>query len=62
LLGRSYVDRGVFERAIDEISASTERLVHSLTAKAPVRTRENEIAKARVRWQKRAARMKLPRP
>jgi hypothetical protein len=55
----SEVDRAVFERAIDEICASTERLVRSLTARAPVRTRESEIEKARARWRAREARFKL---
>jgi hypothetical protein len=56
----SEVDRAAFERAIDDIAASTERLVGSLTAKAPVRTRENEIARARARWKAREARMLKP--
>jgi hypothetical protein len=59
----SEVDRAVFEQAIDEIAASTERLVRSLTARAPVRTRENEIVRARARWKAREARMlKLSKP
>jgi hypothetical protein len=51
-------DRAAFERAIEEISSTTERLVRSLTAKAPVRTRDGEMAKARARWKLREARMK----
>jgi hypothetical protein len=55
----SEADRVLFEQAIDEIMASTERLVRSLTAKAPVRTRESEIEKARLRWRAREARIKV---
>jgi hypothetical protein len=54
----SETDREAFERAIDEIGGATERLVRSLTAKAPVRTRDGEMAKARARWKLREARMK----
>jgi hypothetical protein len=54
----SEVDRETFERAIDDIASTTVRLVRSLKAKGPVRTREGEVAKARARWQLREARIK----
>ena len=54
----SEADRAVFEQAIAEVMASTERLVHSLTARAPLRTREGEIEKARARWKIREARQR----
>jgi hypothetical protein len=54
----SEVDRDVFERAIAEVAATTERLVRSMKAKAPVRTREGEVEKARARWKLREARIR----
>jgi hypothetical protein len=56
----SAVDHDAFEAAIDEISAATERLLSSLKARAPVRTRESETQKARMRWKLREARMQRP--
>jgi hypothetical protein len=52
----SAVDKEVFDRAIDEVAASTNRLLASLQARAPVRTREGEQAKARARFAARLAR------
>ncbi len=50
-------DTAAFERAIDEIAASTERVLASLVARPSIlRTREGERARARLRWEKRAAR------
>jgi hypothetical protein len=46
-------DGEVFERAIDEVAASTRRLLGGLKARTAVRTREGEQAKARARWQRR---------
>ncbi len=51
-------DRAVFEQAVDAISETTARLVASLTARAPLRTREGEIDKAKARWKIREARMR----
>src|SRR4051794_14291798 len=47
-----------FEKAIDEIAAMTERLLGALPARAPARTRQNEVEKARARWQKRETRVR----
>lgn len=46
-----------FGAAVDEISASTQRLLDALGAlptRSPPRTREGERARARERWSKRA--------
>ena len=55
----SSLDRDAFERAVDDVSAVTERLLASLQARAPLRTREGEQEKGRMRWKLREAR--LPR-
>jgi hypothetical protein len=54
----SAADQVLFEQAIDQVTAATERLVTRLTARAPVRTREGEISKARARWTLREARIR----
>jgi len=46
----SEADRATFEQSIDEIAAATDRLLATLVARAPVRTREGEREKARARW------------
>ena len=46
-------DRAAFERAVDEIEASTARLLAALPARGEARTREGEREKARVRWARR---------
>jgi hypothetical protein len=43
-----------FERAIDEIAASTAKLLGALPARGTARTREGEREKARARWALRA--------
>ena len=53
----SDVDREAFEAAMKEVAATTARLLESLVARAPVRTREGEKEKARVKWKLREARM-----
>ncbi|MGD0674887.1 MAG: DUF2277 domain-containing protein [Polyangiaceae bacterium] len=52
----SEADHVVFEDAVREVAAVTERLVRGLTARAPTRTREGEREKARARWVSREAR------
>ena len=49
----SAADAAVFERAVSEISASTEALLAKLSARTAVRTREHEREKARARWTSR---------
>ena len=45
----SQANQAAFEAAIDEISAASSRLLHSLTTGAPPKSREEEVAKARAR-------------
>jgi hypothetical protein len=45
----------VFNRAVEEIAASAERLLDGLVTNAPPKDREEEAAKARARAQKRYA-------
>jgi hypothetical protein len=49
-------DEAAFARAVDEVTATTERLLAALPPRGKVRTREGEREKARSRWQKREAR------
>jgi hypothetical protein len=52
----SALDQEAFEQAIDEVAATTRRLLGSLRARTAVRTREEEREKARLRGERRAAR------
>jgi hypothetical protein len=45
----SQANEAAFEAAIEEISAASARLMHSLTTGAPPKNREEESAKARAR-------------
>jgi hypothetical protein len=54
----SQVDEATFTRAIDDVAAATERLLSTLKARAPVRTRDGEEEKARMKWKIREARMR----
>jgi hypothetical protein len=49
----SLVDQPAFDAAIDAVASSTDRLLASLQARAPLRTREGEREKARARWNAR---------
>jgi hypothetical protein len=51
----SRANEAAFDRAVEEVTASAERLIQSLQTKAPPRNREEEIRKARERAQKRFA-------
>lgn len=53
----SKANQATFDSAVDEIAAATGRLVVGLETTSPPRDREEERAKARERWQKRAARI-----
>jgi hypothetical protein len=57
----SAADHDAFERAVDDVAAATERLLGSLQARSPVRTREGEQARAKQRWKIREQRMAIPR-
>jgi hypothetical protein len=54
----SSADETTFAQAVDEVAAATERVLASLRARAPTRTREGERDKARVRWKIRETRMR----
>jgi hypothetical protein len=54
----SQADHDAFEKAVAEVAEVTERLLASLTQRAPPRTREKEQLKARARWKIREARMR----
>ena len=49
----SQADLESFQLAVDEITATTERLLASLSARGTVRTREGEREKARARFERR---------
>jgi hypothetical protein len=53
----SAADQDAFDRAVEEVAASTSRLLAVLKARSPVRTREGEQAKARARWAARKPRL-----
>ena len=53
----SKTNRTAFDRAVDEVAAATGRLVRELHTSAPARDRDEERARGRERWQKRAARI-----
>ncbi|HEY5240371.1 MAG TPA: DUF2277 domain-containing protein [Polyangiaceae bacterium] len=54
----SSADETTFAQAVDEVAAATERVLASLQARAPTRTREGERDKARARWKIRETRMR----
>ncbi len=49
----SVADTEAFEHAMEEVAATTARLLASLHARGVVRTREGERDKAKIRWKKR---------
>jgi hypothetical protein len=51
----SQANADVFERAVDEVTAATARLLDGLVTSAPPRNREVEAAKRRALGQKRFA-------
>jgi hypothetical protein len=51
----SRANEAAFNQAIEEVTASAQRLIHSLQTSAPPRTREEEMRKARERSAKRFA-------
>lgn len=53
----SKANEAVFDRAVDEVAVATRRLVDGLETSSPPRDRDEERAKARQRWQKRAERI-----
>lgn len=55
----SRANEAAFNRAIEEVTAAAERLVHSLTTTAPPRNREEEARKAQERSRERFAGSRL---
>jgi hypothetical protein len=56
------VDAETFDRAIDEVTAASRRLLGALRARTGVRTREGEREKARARGARREAALRRPSP
>jgi len=56
----STADAAAFDRAVEEIAGSTERLLGGLKARTAIRTREEEQARARARGEAREARLRRP--
>ncbi len=54
----SKANQAAFDRAVDEVTDTVNRLLGELVATTPPRTREEEAAKARARWEARAARIR----
>ncbi len=56
-------DQAAFAKAIDEVAASTERVLAALHPRGPARTRDGEREKARAKWKKREQQLaKAPVP
>jgi hypothetical protein len=55
----SKANLAAFERARDEITATTIRLLDELVAQGPPKNREEEAEKGRLRWQQRLARQQV---
>jgi hypothetical protein len=51
----SRANEPAFNRAVEEVTAAAERLIHSLTTSAPPRNREEEARKAQERTRERFA-------
>jgi hypothetical protein len=51
----SQANAGAFDRAVEDITAASERLLRELVTTAPPKSREVEAAKKRARWLERAA-------
>ena len=51
----SQANEEAFDRAVDALTAASSELLGSLVTNAPPKDREAEAAKARARWEKRAA-------
>ena len=51
----SQANAEAFDRAVDEVTAATGRLLDELVTSAPPKDREAELAKKRARWLERQA-------
>ena len=53
----SQANAEVFNRAVEDVRRASSRLLNGLTTNAPPRDREEERAKAKARWERRAKRL-----
>ena len=53
----SHANQAAFDRAVEAVAEVTASLLDGLEARGEPRTRDGEVAKARARWEKRAARL-----
>jgi hypothetical protein len=51
----SQANAEAFDRAVQEVAASTRKLLHSLVTNAPPKNREEEAAKRRAKYEERFA-------
>jgi hypothetical protein len=51
----SRANEAAFNRAVEEVTAAAQRLIHALTTSAPPRNREEEARKAKERTRERFA-------
>jgi hypothetical protein len=51
----SQANEAAFERAVEAVTAASTRLLDELVTTAPPKNREDEAAKKRLRWERRAA-------
>ena len=51
----SQANAEAFERAVEDVTAASSRLLRELVTSAPPRSREAEVAKKRARWLERQA-------
>ena len=51
----SQANEEAFDRAVEAVTAASERLLGELVTTAPPKNREAEAAKKRLRWEQRAA-------
>ena len=54
----SKANQAAFDRAVEEVTDTVNRLLGDLVATGPPRTREQEKARASARWEARAARIR----
>ena len=53
----SRTNHAAFEQAVDDVAVVSQRLLASLVTTVAPKSREEERAKARMRWERRAARL-----
>ena len=53
----SQANAEAFDQAVEDVTAASRRLMDRLTTTAPPRDRDEESAKARARWERRAERL-----